>query len=80
MGVEKEERYGVLVAQGQAAGENGDYEEAISLYDEAINLFSTKIPAYYEKLLAYVEQGEYEACVQYGRMILDKPWLGNGYG
>ncbi|MFR8002654.1 MAG: protein kinase domain-containing protein [Hydrogeniiclostridium sp.] len=75
MGVEKEERYGILVAQGQEAGENGDYEEAISLYDEAINLFSTKIPAYYEKLLAYVEQGEYEACVQYGRMILTNPGL-----
>ena len=75
MGAEKEERYGLLVAQGQAAGESGDYEQALLLYDEAIQLFSTKLPAYYEKLLAYVEQGEYEACVQYGRLILTNPGL-----
>ena len=75
MGLEKEEKYDLLVAQGQVQGDNGSYEEAIALYDQAINLFSTNIPAYYQKLLAYVEQGEYEACVQYGRMILTNPGL-----
>lgn len=75
MGTEQEAQYASLVEQGKAACENGDYEAGLSLYDQAINLYSTKLPAYYEKLLAYVEQGEYLACVQYGRLIFTNPGL-----
>lgn len=75
MGAEKEDRYTQLVLQGEAAGESGDYEAAVALYDQAIELFSTKLPAYYQKLLAYERQGEYQACVQYGRAVLTNPGL-----
>ena len=67
--------YAVGTARGRAAGESGDYEAAVALYDQAIELFSTKLPAYYQKLLAYERQGEYQACVQYGRAVLTNPGL-----
>lgn len=75
MGVEKEEQYDGLVAEGTALEENLDYEGAIRRFDEAIDLFSTKLPAYYHKLLTYVRQGDYDACVQYGRLILTNQGL-----
>lgn len=75
MGVEKEEKYSGLVAEGTALEENLDYEGAIRRFDAAIDLFSTKLPAYYHKLLTYVRQGDYDACVQYGRLILTNQGL-----
>lgn len=75
MQVEKGERYDQLVAQGTALEEGLDYDEALECFDEAISLFSTRLSAYYHKLLVYVRQGEYDACIQYGRLILTNEGL-----
>lgn len=75
MEVEKGERYNTLVAEGVALEETLDYEGALHRFDEAISLFSTRLSAYYNKLLVYVRQGEYDACIQYGRLILTNEGL-----
>ncbi len=75
MEVEKEEKYAALVTEGAALEEHADYAKALEQFDKAISLYSTKIPAYYNKLLTYVHQGEYEACIQYGKLILTNQGL-----
>ena len=61
MGEEKEERYGLLVAEINAA----DIGQVLPIFDEAVALFPARIDAYHAKAVQLAGQGDFEECREF---------------
>ena len=87
---EKDRTYNRMVEQAREYIEGRDYDRALALLKEAVGLRPKRIDAYECETLRLYRQGDHEACIRYGRDVLqnvsyrvgsesDKQKLGNIY-
>ena len=71
--IEKISMYNEYVAEAGNLMEAGEFDKAKQYIDQAMDVNATRPEAYEREVYRLYQLGEYEACIEYGLMVLNEP-------